>query len=243
MADIVERALAATRESRRIAIRSDADTSSLVRDLAAMANSGGGAIVLRGQSPERVLDEFRRETDSEFADVHVDRGVIVVGEAITPVVIDGIMYIRRGARTGTATTADVANLIDRRFTMVRKAWLSAVKQVVQPGMAAAAAVRVVTDPRAPAFRLVDYDKTHPFRQKEVLAALRERLPEMRLTQFDLLAIRKVHGVDANADFVHKPAFGSNQYSMRFVDWLRREIERDGAFISAARDRYIKTRRP
>ena len=50
MVDILELALAARRESRRVAFRiltSDFDWNQIVKDIAAMANSGGGAIVIR----------------------------------------------------------------------------------------------------------------------------------------------------------------------------------------------------
>src|ERR1700694_5565624 len=125
MVEIVERALAAGRESRRIAIRRGFDPASLGREVAALATSGGGAIVIRdGEiAPRLLIDEFRRRTDSEFADLHAERGVIMVGEAVTPIVIDGVVYVRRGAKSVAATTDDLAKLIDRRVIMVRKAWL------------------------------------------------------------------------------------------------------------------------
>lgn len=245
MVDILERALAAGRESRRIAIRTAFDPPSLVRDIAALANSGGGAIVMLGEADiDRVIDAFRSATDSDFSDFRLERGVIVVGEAITPIVIDGVVFVRHGAKSVLATTDDISKMIDRRVTMVRKAWLSAVRQVVQPEgpVAATGSVRVVTDPRAPAFRLVDYDKTHPFRQKEVLAVLRERMPQLQISPFDLLAVRKVHEIDGRPEFMHKPAFGSNQYSVRFVDWLQSQISRDAGFLTTAREEYQRRRR-
>lgn len=247
MPDILERALAARRESRRIAIRAGVEPVSLVRDIAAIANAGGGAIVFRDAAVilDEVVAAFHRATDSDFANIEMQSRVMLIGEATTPIVVDGVVYIRRGARSVPATTDDLAKLIDRRITMVRRAWLSAVRHVVQPEAVVsgdATPVRVVSDPRAPAFRLVDYDKTHPFRQKEVLAVLRDRMPALPLSQFDLLAIRKVHAVDSKPEFVHKPAFGSNQYSVKFVDWLERQIERDPQFISVARESYVRSRR-
>ena len=244
MATSLERALAAQRESRRIAIRSASDPEALVRDIAAIANSGGGAIVIRGGSID-VRDVIGRlQQHADFAGVQFETGVLLIGEAITPIAIDGVVYVRHGARSKPATTEDLAKLIDRRVTMVRKAWLSAIRHVVQPDVPfqETASVRVVDDPRAPAMRLVDYDKTHPFRQKEVLAVLRERMPDLQITQFDLLAMRKVNDTDARPEFVHKPAFGSNQYSVSFVDWLQRQIENDPQFIARAREQYMRARR-
>ena len=240
----MDRALAAQRESRRIVIRKAAGIDSLLRDIAAIANSGGGAVVLRESALtlDAILAAMRRHGD--FADLQLHGGVLVVGEAVSPIAIEGVVYIRRGTRTARATSDDLSKLIDRRISMVRKAWLSAIRHVVQPDApyAEATSVRVVSDPRAPAFRLVDYDKTHPFRQKEVLAVLRDRMPGLTITQFDLLAMRKVHDIDARPEFVHKPAFGSNQYSVAFVDWLQQRIGSDPGFIAAAREQYIRSRR-
>jgi hypothetical protein len=244
MASIVERALSATRESRRIATR-PAAAPSLARDIAALANSGGGAIVIRDEFDLAAITEtFRAATDADFADLREEQGLVIIGEAMTPIVIDGVIYVRRGSKTVAATTADVSKMIDRRVTMVRNAWLSAVRHVVKSDVPAGATqpVRVVTDPRAPAFRLIDHDKTHPFRQKEVLSALRQRMPELHITPFDLLAVRKVHDVDARREFVHKPAFGSNQYSVQFVDWLQGQMASDEGFLGAAREEYQRRRR-
>ena len=47
MATILDRALNAKRASRRIGIRSNPEVGVLLRDVAAIANSGRGAIVLR----------------------------------------------------------------------------------------------------------------------------------------------------------------------------------------------------
>jgi hypothetical protein len=200
---------------------------------------------VRGAAPAAdLLDRFHRATDSQFSDLRVEQGVVLVGEAISPIVMNGVVYVRRRAKSAPATTEDLAMLIDRRVTMVRRAWLSAVKHVVQPAPPSSEAtqVRVVEDPRAPAFRLVDYDKTHPFRQKEVLATVRARLPAVQINQFDLLSIRKVHDVDSKPEFTHKPAFGSNQYSMKFLDWLERQIEADPQFIARAKEQYLRVRR-
>ena len=245
MVDILERARTARRESRRVAFRSNPEARSLVRDIAAMANSGGGAIVIReGEVHINELLETLRQSGSQFGGLRSQDNLILIGEAITPIVIDGLVYVRRGAKSVPATTEDLASLIDRRVNMVRKAWLSAVRHVVQPAPPSAetARVRVVEDPRAPAFRLVDYDKTHPFRQKEVLAAVRKRLPNVQINQFDLLSIRKVHDIDSKPEFTHKPAFGSNQYSVKFLDWLERQVEGDPEFIARAKQQYLRVRR-
>jgi hypothetical protein len=247
MQQSLERALVAKRESRRVAFRTrfDADT---VTDVVAMANSGGGVIVFEeGPIDKAALGDVKFEVVDAVKD---SRPVValIIDEAPVPIVMDGIVYVRHGAKSEPATTKDLAGVIDRRVSAHRKSWLSAVRNVVQrrqPALSSevrdsdspsATPIRVVTDPRAPAFRVIDYDRTHPYRQKELLAAFRARVPSRPINQFDLLSVRHTHAIDANADFSHKSLFGTRQYSQKFLDWLVGKAESDGAFFSEARAR-------
>jgi len=165
----------------------------------------------------------------------------------------GSLYFRHGAKSEPATTEDVAAAIDRRVKATRRSWLNAVKKVVQsPGSTPppalsqevrdsdspnATPIRVVDDPVAPAYRLVDYDKTHPYRQKELLAAFRQRVPGREVNQFDLLVVRHIYQVDASREFSHRSMFGTRQYSEKFLGWLVENAERDPLFFQAARAQY------
>ncbi|HSP16419.1 MAG TPA: hypothetical protein VLV78_16865 [Thermoanaerobaculia bacterium] len=250
---LLERALAAKRESRRIAFRDSFD----VRDLVAIANSGGGVILYGADAqidPRAVAAEIRRFTDSDFAEFEVrklpERVALIVGEAQTPMVSNdppGTLYFRHGKRTEPATTEDLDQAIMRR---VRRTISSALRprteRILPPEIRdsespQAVPIRVVEDPRAPAFRLVDYDKTHPFRQKEVLAALQSRL-SMPINQFDIQAVRHVMHTDDNLEFAHKPVFGTRQYSAKFIDWLVEQAEKDPEFFARARGEYIRSRK-
>ncbi|HVR43585.1 MAG TPA: ATP-binding protein [Thermoanaerobaculia bacterium] len=117
MLDVLDRAVGARRESRRIALRSSFDPGSehewcaLIRDLVAMANSGGGVIVFgvdrQGRpvdrelseaatalNPARIADTLRRYADTDFLDVELVSAAkegrpllaLVVGEAVSPIV-------------------------------------------------------------------------------------------------------------------------------------------------------------
>ena len=245
----LERALAAGRESRRVAFRERFDAD-VVKDVMAMANSGGGVILFFAldQSTVNVPD-----VEFEIVDAIKDSRPVValiIEEAAMPIVLNGIVYVRHGAKSEPATTKDLAALIERRVTAHRRSWLSAVRTVVRPrgqpplsqeirdsDSPTATPIRVVTDPRAPAFRVIDYDKTHPYRQKELLAAFRERVPGRSINQFDLLSVRHTHGIDAKPEFSHKSLFGTRQYSQKFLDWLVREAGADGEFFSNARAAY------
>ena len=99
-------------------------------------------------------------------------------------------------------------------------------------------VRFTDDPRAPVFGKLHPDRTHPYRQTELVDEVNKRLPGKRsINAYDIQCVRAVHGIDANArpDFAHKPKFGSQQYSDAFADWL---ASQDQSFFDDARDRYV-----
>ena len=276
MRNLIDRALTAQRENRRIEFKdgfnaeSDQEWREVVRDVAALANSGGGVIVfgvdrradptgadLSGVDCDAIIDRLDRETSSGFEDLELhdlrkrSQRVLVleVGAAATPIVAQGRVFVRRGSKSEPGDSRDVAAMIERRLNLERRSWLTAVKRAVsepapilpsevhETDSADAYPIRVVDDPRAQAFRLVDYDKTHPYRQKELLAALRGRIDGLNLNQFDLLAVRYAHHTDERPDFSHKGLFGTRQYSPKFLEWLEEQIRRDPRFLASAREQY------
>lgn len=300
----VDRALAAKRESQRVALRetfdvqSDRDWCELLRDVVAMANAGGGAILfgvdLKGRPSGRdvsaagALERSLPARLDAYAESRLDEleivpalkdGVpvvaLVVGAAPTPMVFSractfetgagkagtvferGALLFRHGAKSRSATTEDLAAAVERRVSAIRKAWLSAVKRIVHAPEGSsievlppeikdsdspdAIPIRVVDDPSAPAYRVVDYDRTHPYRQKELLAAFRERAPERSINQFDLLSVRHVHRTDENPEFSHRSLYGTRQYSERFLNWLLENASRDPHFFESARAEYLRRR--
>src|SRR6478736_2694659 len=69
----LDRAANATRSSKRVALRDSADYVELVRDVAAMANSGGGVIVLDGVAERPAVRGGGRRGRTECAaGVHAD---------------------------------------------------------------------------------------------------------------------------------------------------------------------------
>lgn len=96
-------------------------------------------------------------------------------------------------------------------------------------------IRIVDDPSAPGYRLVDVDKTHPYRQKELVEALNKRLPAgIQVNSFDIQCVRRVHDIDAKNEFFHRPRFGSPQYSQRLLEWLVEGCRKDRKFFQKAR---------
>jgi hypothetical protein len=94
-------------------------------------------------------------------------------------------------------------------------------------------IRITDDPRAPGYQLIDPDKTHPWRQKELLEELNKMLPT-KINTYDLLAVRRLHHVDDDANFVHKARFGSTQYSPAFAEWLLKQHAADPRFFEKCR---------
>lgn len=103
-------------------------------------------------------------------------------------------------------------------------------------------IRVVNDPNAPGYAIVDYDRSHPYRGKDLLVVVNDRLPQgaKAINTHDLLAVRRVHQVESKANFYHKGKFSSPQYSEAFADWLLEEYARDKEFFANARSTYKET---
>jgi hypothetical protein len=280
----LRRAAEASRSSKRVALRESLDYVELVRDIAAMANSGGGVIVLDGVAAvdeELLHQQLARYAEPEFESFTVEP-LSRQGRLATAVVVDevrnaplvftrtgrvsgehvafvrGGLYFRHGAKSEPATGADVRDFIRRQLDATRSQWLANIRQVMLAPDGAEVAVvetaerdeegrptliRLTTDPHAPLYGQVDPDQSHPYRQKEVIREVNARLDGQTVNAFDVLSVRRVHAIteESRPEFVHVPKFGSPQYSDAFVDWLVSENERDPAFFSGAKTKYLATR--
>lgn len=101
---------------------------------------------------------------------------------------------------------------------------------------AATPIRITDDPRAPEYQLIDPDKTHPWWQKELLQELNKSLSE-KVNPYDLLAVRRLNRIDEDPTFVHKPRFGSTQYSPIFAEWLLKQHSIDPTFFQRCRSAF------
>jgi hypothetical protein len=173
--------------------------------------------------------------------------------------VRGGLYFRHGAKSEAATGEDVRDFIKRQLDTTRRQWLSNIRQVMHAPDGAEVAVietaerdeegrptliRLTTDPHAPLYGQVDPDRSHPYRQKEVIREVNARLDGLNVNAFDVLSVRRVHAIteESRPEFVHVPKFGSPQYSDAFVDWLVAEDERDPEFFAKAKAIYLATRR-
>ena len=167
----------------------------------------------------------------------------------------GTVYVRHGAKSEPATSGDLADIIDRRIEAVREAWLSDVRKVVSAPPDAQvevirqtsadpsggpATIQVTTDPQAPVYGRLNPDKTHPYRQKDLIPVVNRKLPgKNAINSHDILSVRRAHDINPTTrpEFCHQPKFGSPQYSEAFVDWLVDQHKKGKAFFVDARDEY------
>lgn len=164
----------------------------------------------------------------------------------------GSLYVRHGAKSAPATSADIARLMERYVQRARKQWLSGVRKVVAappgstvsvlpPGVVqssspTATPIRITSDPTAPKYQLIDPDKTHPWRQKELIQEVNKSL-STKINQYDLLAVRHLYNIYADPNFVHKSRFGTPQYSPSFANWLLEQYSHDPRFFQKSREEY------
>jgi hypothetical protein len=303
-ADAVAAALSAAGESRRTAFVRALGAAEpggwyeLLKDVAALANSGGGVAVVgverdgrpSGWEPAPFLatgaaaltDAFAEHAGEPVAGFDVVpatknacpvAAVVVHPRSGSPIVFQkaatyrvesrrrtafgrGTVYFRHGASSEPATARDLERFVQREVERQRRAWRANVRKaaaapsdarvlVVKPATPAAPPmtdVRVVDDPNAPVIGRADFDVTHPHRQRDVIRLVNAAL-DRPINQFDLLSVKRIHRVEDEPRFFHKPRFSSPQYSDAFVRWLIDSSRADPAFFEHARAAYQATRKP
>lgn len=171
----------------------------------------------------------------------------------------GTVYFRHGAKSEPGTTEDIRKVIERQLETIRSEWLDGVRKVVTAPQGSAVTVfsgevkeskspgatpiRLVDDPDAPGYRLIDHDTTYPHRQTELIDVVNGMLPEaIKINTYDILAVRRTHGIGGDPRYCHKPKFGSLQYSDAFAKWIVEEHKKNSDFFKKAREKhYAQTR--
>jgi hypothetical protein len=259
---LLRRAAEARRASSRVAFP---DThAKLIQDVAALANSGGGIVVVPPDLHVNHAEVVRRLGGFDGYDVdEVIRDgqpftALVVEPPDAPLLIDDQAFFRHGARNQPANATDLSKFLERRLDAVRRQWLKSIREVLTSRDGSHVAIvqteerdehgvptliRLSDDPSAPLYGRLDPDQTHPYRQTEVVAELNRRLPAgVEVTPYDVLSVRRVHDITepTRPEFTHVPKFGSPQYSDAFVDWLVAQHAQDPRFFEKAKARYTKS---
>jgi hypothetical protein len=261
--------------------RSERHWRALIRDILALANSGGGRICLAAPvGEEELLGNLKRYTDSSIADVRVlassqvdgMAAVIVVGSAIFPLgfsqpdvhgaAADSAappraapgFYFRHGQRTEPATTADMRSFVERLLRRMRRRWLRGIRRVlarpvtfdekaapkrtaterIRLERAVLQPVRIVADPNAPALQPQDVDQLYPWRQKDLLRELNDRLGRRALNSYDIQAVRRHHRLDERPEFVFNLPGAGRRYSPAVAEWMMEQYGRNPQFFQQAR---------
>lgn len=169
---------------------------------------------------------------------------------------EGSVYFRHGAISAPGTTNDLDKSFKRELNRVRKSWLQDIgkivkapsesqvvvvpKSVQQTAGGAAAMVRLTTDPKAPTYGSLDFDVTHPYRQKELIRQVKQKLPDgVPFNAYDVTSLWYAHEIGDHPEFHHKPKFGSTQYSDAYVDWIVSSYNNDREFLNTARARHYE----
>jgi len=83
--------------------------------------------------------------------------------------------------------------------------------------------------------LKDPNKTHPYRQKDVVDAVNQKLnSSLQITAYDVQCVRQVNKVNSKSELYYKPKFSSPQYSDKFVDWMVARASKKADFFAQAR---------
>jgi hypothetical protein len=170
----------------------------------------------------------------------------------------GTVYFRHGAKSETGTSEDLRKFMEQRMREMQDQLMKGLRKVaVAPrgsqlevvsakGTITAAAptgsgnalpVRITNDPHAQNAVLLDKSELFPYRQKDVLAKLKDRLTAQQTPNlYDLQAINRVHHIGDNDRLSWKPQFSARQYSDAFVDWILARVADDATFFQETRRR-------
>jgi hypothetical protein len=162
---LLKRAADAKRSSKRVELkaafdpRAPGDWVELVKDVAAMANSGSGVVVVPGHEVEEepIHEHLAGYAEPEF-EAFVLHDIVRGGEPVTAIVVDSVagtplmfsrqgrykdaegrdhvafarggLYFRHGAKSEPASGEDVRDFIKRQLDATRQQWLANIRQVM-----------------------------------------------------------------------------------------------------------------
>lgn len=168
----------------------------------------------------------------------------------------GTVFFRHGAKSEHGTSDDLRRFMQQRIREMEDQLMKGMRRVseaprgsqlqvvsslsIDHSQPNAVAVRMANDPNAPGVVGIDRGKLCPYRQKEVIAKLKERVPGGSIpTTHDMWAINKVYRIPTKEEFCWEPDFSSKQYSDAFIDWLAEKLQTDPEFLRHAREKLFE----
>jgi len=97
-------------------------------------------------------------------------------------------------------------------------------------------IRLTNDENAPTLSVMQADKLYPYRLKELVKRLAERMGgQAVIGTHDLQCVRRVHKIDDDPMFSYQAQHSPRKYTEAFVDWLLSKYTEDSNFFKQARD--------
>jgi hypothetical protein len=100
---------------------------------------------------------------------------------------------------------------------------------------------LVSGPEAPTTARIievpkDPSKSHPYRLKEVVEKLKEIIPGLSVSSYDIQCVNKVYEVKKRPHWFYqgKVKGSPSQYSHSFVEWISSQLQKDSDFFSKTR---------
>lgn len=266
-----------------------------IKDIVAMANSGGGTIVFGLENngkpseedlkdilkldPAKLTDKIEKYTGVQFSNFEMLEdykegrkiAILNIGAGSSLLVFSrpgtyplpqnqqktafskGSIYFRHGAKSEPSNEKDINNFISKEIENRRKSWLGGIrkvfnapaghqvkilpKEIIESLEGGTTPIRIVSDLSAPAYRKLDPDITHPHRQKEAIFSINDKIKPKKINAYDILCIRKIHGLKNKSKFLHKSMFGPPQYSDQFVKWVIEKYAKNPLFFEESRKRF------
>ena len=156
----------------------------------------------------------------------------------------GTVYFRHGAKSQPCTSDDLQSFLKREIDIVKESWLSGIRKVVEAPEGSKVvitqddiieAVRLVNDESAPTHKLLDPNKTHPYRPTDAANLLNERLEgRKRVNLHDINCIKRIHNIAEVPRFYYQPLHSSGRYSKEFIEWVLEKYEEDHKFFDDIR---------
>ncbi len=161
----------------------------------------------------------------------------------------GTVYFRHGAKSEPGTTEDLRDVIERARSAAINSLKEGLRRVVEAPPYSEIlivdkkdppSIRVVDEDFAEPVRTLRPDKTHPLRQKDVLAEVKNRTtPTLRFNQHDVQCIKWRYHIEENPAYYYKSNItGSTaQYSLGFVDFIVHSINAEPDCLTKLRSEY------
>jgi Putative DNA-binding domain/EC042_2821-lke REase len=137
-------------------------------------------------------------------------------------------------RAITLTNSDEAAPV--RLTTDGNAPAIGIDNVTLKDAPGAIAIRLTNEENAPKLSVMQADKLYPYRQKELLEKLAERLDnKSRISSHDLQCVRRTHKIDDDPMFSYQAQHSPRKYTENFVEWLLSKNAENPQFFQQARD--------